>query len=76
MVRIDLKEVAIHYVTKPCKDFSAYPLALEKMIDILPRATQFTGKPSHRPLLPGEFFLNKVSDMWCFLRGHIREIWI
>ena len=70
IIRINLEEVAIHYVTEPGKDFRVYPLALEKMIDILTRATQFTGKPCHRPLLSSEFFFNKVSDMWCFLRGH------
>ena len=45
------------------------------MIDVLPRAAQLAGEPCHGALLAGEFFFDKVSDMWSFVRGHGFEIW-
>ena len=76
VVGIDLEEVAIQYVAKPRKDFSVHPLALEKVIDVLPRAAQLAGQPRHGALLPGEFGFDKVTDMWGFVRGHVLVIWM
>ena len=42
---------------------------VEKVVGILPRTMQLSGKPRHGSLLPSEFLLNKVADMW-FAYGH------
>ena len=44
VVGIDLEEVATQNVAKLRKDFGVHPLALEKVIDVLPRAMQLAGQ--------------------------------
>ena len=34
---------------------------------VLSRAAHLVGEPGDAPLLVGEFLLNEVSDMWCFV---------
>lgn len=75
IVGINLKEIAIQNIADSQKNISRYPRAFENVIDVLSGIVQFTGKIYHRPFLTSKFFFNKMTNMWCFVRGHVPEVW-
>jgi hypothetical protein len=47
--------------------------AAKQVMHVLPRASYLLRQPPCTPPLSSKLFFNKVSDMWCFLRGHVLD---
>ena len=47
--------------------------SIKQVIHVLTRASYLLRQPPSTSSLPSKFFFNKMSDMWCFLRGHVPE---
>ncbi len=45
--------------------------SIEQVMHVLPSAAYLLRQPPRTSPLPSEFFFDKVSDMWCFVRSHV-----
>ena len=48
--------------------------AAKQVMHILPCAADLLRQPPHTTPLMSNLFFNEVSDMWCFVRGHVLDI--
>ena len=48
----------------------------KQVMHILSCAADLLRQPPHTTPLTSKLFFNEVSDMWCFLRGHVLESWV
>jgi hypothetical protein len=64
-----LKEVEIHDLADFPQGIGINPRIFEDAINILPRALQLGGEPSHATTLSVKFFFDEVSDMWRFIHN-------
>ena len=68
------EEVAVEHVTYFQQHIGVDEASAKEVVHVLPCAAYLLRKPAHTPPLPGEFFLDEFSDMWCFLHGFVLEI--
>ena len=61
------EEVAVERVTYFQQHIGVDETAAKEVVHVLPCAAYLLRKPAYTPPLPGEFFLDKFSDMWYFL---------
>ena len=74
-IGIAFEEVAIKRIADFQQQIGVNETTAKQVMHVLPCATYLFGQPLHTASLPNKFFFNKVSDMWCFLRGHVLEFW-
>lgn len=59
-----LEEVVGKYAGNAAQERGVDALALEYVVDVLPVAVQLAGEPRNAALLPAQFFLYLVADMY------------
>ncbi len=70
------KEIMVERIADFQQQIGVDKTATKQIMHILSCAADLLRKPSNTAPLSSEFFLDKFSDMWCFLRGHILESWV
>lgn len=69
-VGITCEKIVIQYFTDSQQQIRINETMGKQVIHVLARIIQLRSQPSDGSSLSFEFFFNKVSNMWCFLRGH------
>ena len=73
---ITREEIVIQYLADSQKQIGVNETMGKQIVHMLTRIVQPRSQPGDGSPLPCEFFLDKVSDMWYFLRGHVLEFWV
>ena len=74
-VGIAFEKVMVERIADFQQQIGVDETAAKQVMHVLTCTSYLLRQPPRTPSLSCEFFFDKVSDMWCFLRGHVLEFW-